>query len=354
MPEVDGVRPPAQALQHRVAQHAVVGIGPQDHRRAEHRQHEPGPCTHGAHPRSSDQECADQHQRQAEMADPCSPEPASRRLREQRHQCAGQQFPHACGQQEEAALCGATRQPQVPRQGQQHHQRHASHGNRLAACPRRPAREHDQQQRVEQVELPLHRERPGVQQPQRIARMRDVAAVREEVVVRDEHQRAHALLGQAQHVEGRQPRRTGHEQQQHQRSERRPDARGTAHEVVGVAEATGVEPAPHHLRHQVARQHEEHVDADEAAGRPLELQMEGDDERDRQAAQPVEIDPVVVPGSAHAARETGARRSSSATSRSRASRRVKVWSASGTKSSDASWRSTNRSIALPPCLRSRS
>ena len=158
-----------------------------------------------------------------------------------------------------------------------------------------------QQQRPHQVELLLHRERPVV------GHRADLDVGREVVGrLRDELPVGHVEgggpdpplgLGQLDGCgDGREHDR-GHHQVHRRRREQPPGPAGVeapeAHGAVGPVQVPEQEAG-----HQVPRQHEEHVDADEAAVEPGQPGVERDDEVHRDRPHPIQVGAMVPPAQA--------------------------------------------------------
>ena len=214
------------------------------------------------------------------------------RVDRQREQAAEGELPQA-GQRVEVGQ-------RLVRRGQHHRERErgGEHPERRDGQVRAhpggvtPRRERDQghQQRPDQEELPLDRQRPEVlHRARHVAARRVVDRVRRELPVLQEQRGRDDLaqrlrpapLGQQQHPghDGRHQHDDGARQQPHERAapppaQRQRPAVGRADELAGQQEA---------------RDDEEHVDA---AGHPAEPHVVDDDERDGDRAQALQLGPV--------------------------------------------------------------
>ena len=154
----------------------------------------------------------------------------------------------------------------------------------------------EQEPGIEQVELALDGQRPGMQQRLQcqVIGVEIVARDLLEQDVRREHGRRRLGLRQEAHVLGQEHEEEGGaagEQHDGERGEDPPDAPL----VEGrEREAAARELAPHDGGDEEAGEDVEHVDADEAAANAGEAVMEQDHDRDRDGAQPVEIGPVAA------------------------------------------------------------
>jgi hypothetical protein len=160
--------------------------------------------------------------------------------------------------------------------------------DRPALAPCKP-----QQQRPEDVELLLDPQRPQVQQRLGLGRGVEVARFAEEHQVGEERGTARGLLAELrelarqQHVPAECQRG---EQHQHQRGKDAPDAPRIE---VAVGEIAGREALQKDGRDQETRDHEEDVDADEAAGQQARKGVVRQHRAHRDGAQAVNVRAVL-------------------------------------------------------------
>src|SRR6185295_867646 len=146
-----------------------------------------------------------------------------------------------------------------------------------------------QQQREEDVELLFDTQRPHVQQRLLFGQRREVVGVAPGVDVGDEAERGEQRLAEAHEIR-RQHDQQGDgraERQQHQ--QRGHDATHAPFVEAAHREPAGEDLAMDDLRDQVARQHEEDVDAEKAARQVVVREMEQHHRQDRDGAQPVDV-----------------------------------------------------------------
>ena len=159
---------------------------------------------------------------------------------------------------------------------------------RLAALA--PHREHQHQdERPEQVELLLHRERPHVLQQRRATRALEVREVAEdEEPVLDVEQRGDHLAAELVEHVGEEEDRVQRHHEEHG-EERREQSTGPAVPEPLEADAVGLlVVGQQQARDQVAADHEEDVDAEEPAGDPALVGVVEQHRDDRERAQAVE------------------------------------------------------------------
>ena len=173
---------------------------------------------------------------------------------------------------------------------------------RTPTSRRRPAepgdpRRHDR--RPEQVELLLHRQRPQVQEHRRAAELVEVGLVGEdEVPVGDVPERRQGGPAQPRHLAVVEDDHVGQDHGHHH-EERREQAAGAADPEPHQVDRAGGAPLGEQQRgDQVAADHQEDVDAQEAAGQPARPDVVGDDRRHGDRPQPVHPGHVRQTGSA--------------------------------------------------------
>ena len=161
---------------------------------------------------------------------------------------------------------------------------------RTAATPRQPA-EHPEQRREYEIELLLHRQRPGMQQRRHPRADIEIARVAPEEDVGERKCRRHHALGKELQVErqeeGRTERCTDHHDEQ-----RRQDAPRPPRVEADDAETPLQQVAVQGGGDQIARDDEEHVHADETARDARYARMERHHERDGERPQAVDVGAV--------------------------------------------------------------
>jgi len=131
-----------------------------------------------------------------------------------------------------------------------------------------------------------------VQQRLRLRGGVEIAAVAPQHEVRDERRAAGDVLAEVRVLQGKEeppPDRPRGQQHDDQRGE---DALDAARVEIGEAEGAALEAAEHDRGDQKARDHEEDVDADEAAGHAVGKRVEADDREHGDGTEAVDVGPV--------------------------------------------------------------
>ena len=166
----------------------------------------------------------------------------------------------------------------------------AEHADQQRLAALAPHRQHQHQdERPEEVELLLDRERPHVLQQRRTARVLEVREVAEdEEPVLDVEQRGDDLAPQLVEHVGEEEDRVQRDHEEHGEERGQEPARAPVPEPL-QADAVGLlEVGQQQARDQVAADHEEHVDAEEPAGDPLLVGVVEQHRDDGERAQAVE------------------------------------------------------------------
>ena len=213
--------------------------------------------------------------------------PPHRRERAQCQQGAEQQFPDPGGGDEEGRRRRALHHPDA--QGERRHGQ-SSDDDHPGATPQ-PVQDH-QQQRQADIELLLHRQRPGVQQRVEDRHLAEIVIVPDEQHVRDEQDRGHDGVDEFLVVVRQQDERCDDAAERQHDEEGRQYAPGTPLVEVDEAEAVAADATGHDRGDQVARDHEEDVDADKAATEARNAGMEEDHGQHGDGPQPVDLRPI--------------------------------------------------------------
>ena len=180
---------------------------------------------------------------------------------------------------------------QVDRPGEAGRGAGAHRERQPGAAPARRQRRDEQQHRPHEVELLLGRERPEVAHRRRPVLGREVVDGRRREVPVLPVERARADLGDVlRPVGGGDERERGRERAAEHEQRRRQDPPRAPHpEGAEPHAAVTVDLAQQVRGDQVARDREEHVDADEAAGQRAGPEVVDDDEGDRDGAQSLDL-----------------------------------------------------------------
>ena len=293
VPQVNGVRREPQALHPSWAKdRAVLVPRPEDEHRAHDRQQRAPAEADGIGVREPERERRAQDQQEARGAHRgACPRRARRGRSRPVREPAGAHLPGAGRQREERGRRTGVRLDDVPPERHRGERADDQRRRGQAASARAEPRQRHQQQRIEQIELPLDGQGPGVQQPVPVGAVRVVPAPPEEEVVRPEGHRGERLARELAQVRGRQQERPEEERDAEGRAERGPDARRARSHEAPVAERPRAEPAVDDAGHQVPRDDEEDVDPDEPSARALRPQVKQEDQRDAERAEAVDVLP---------------------------------------------------------------
>ena len=207
------------------------------------------------------------------------------RRRGQRHQRSGQQLPGARQRKEEGLLGVGRPRPQRKAEAQRAQPRHHQ--------PHRPGphpQHQRQQQRVDQIELLLDRQAPGVQQRLQGGGVGKVAGLGHEIEVGQEYRRHPEACHQAAVGARRQPEPAHRRSDRQHHEQRGQDAprpalvkaqdRDAAAQVVVFDQDFG---------DQIARDHEKDVNPEKAAAETGDPGVKQDHRHHRHRAQPVDV-----------------------------------------------------------------
>jgi hypothetical protein len=195
-------------------------------------------------------------------------------------QATGQQFPGPCRQQEERLRRGMLDLPQA------YGERHQGNTQQAPAPGFHIVPQQGQQQWQKNVELFFHRQRPGMQQRLELRIGIEIAVLPREQYIGDEHglvaRRTAQFLVVTRHQEEPANDQAGHHQG-------RQDSPRTAHPELHETEVTRRTLAADDRGDQKARNHEEHVDANESAGETWNTKVEQHHGNDSHGAQAVDV-----------------------------------------------------------------
>ena len=150
-----------------------------------------------------------------------------------------------------------------------------------------------QQQRPQDIELLLDRQRPQVQQRLGLGQVVEVAGLLPEGEVRDERGAGGRMLAELLPFAGQQQVPAEHEAHRQHQHQRREDAADPALVEAAVVEAGGVHAAVDDRADQEAGDDEEYVHADEAAPHPHRKGVEAEHRQHRHRAQAVDVGTVL-------------------------------------------------------------
>ncbi|MNZ74671.1 hypothetical protein D3C78_931240 [compost metagenome] len=151
------------------------------------------------------------------------------------------------------------------------------------------ARQQCQQQREDDVKLLLHRQRPGVQQGLEIGGDIEIAVLAHEQDVGDEHHLVTHRSPQFFVILRCQQKPADRQHRNDHREQRRQNPPRTPGPEIDEAELPGLALIPDDRRDQVTGNHEKHVHADKAAGKPRNAKVKQHDGDHRHCAQAVDI-----------------------------------------------------------------
>ena len=163
---------------------------------------------------------------------------------------------------------------------------HDHHGQRQ---PRPIPRQQHEHEREEQIELLLDAQRPGVQQGLLVRVHGKVIRVAPRINIRNEGEGGEQRLSVPDEVRGQEDQNRNDGTAGEHRQQGRHDAPYSPLVESAQRETPGQHLAVDDLRDQVARQHEEDVDAEVAAGDSLRREMEQDDRQHGNRTQPVDV-----------------------------------------------------------------
>ena len=215
------------------------------------------------------------------------------RNRAQRQQRAGHQFPRARRQHVEGKAVGRGLLGQRPAERARRDQPDQQQPSRLAMAGQRA-----QQQRKDDVELLLDRQRPALQQRHRFRAAREIAGLGEEPQVAGKQQHGQRRFRHGRKI-ARQIEPAGQQRGQY--------APGAAFVKAQQREAALFQFARQNAGDQEARDHEKHVDPDETPAEPCDMGVEQHHRHDGQCAQPVDVGAVQGGGRRGAGRGRGDR-----------------------------------------------
>ncbi len=204
-------------------------------------------------------------------------------------EAADRELPGAEGQEEEARLRVALRGPDGDGEADRGEERERGGGAAAA-----PAPEQREERGEEQVELLLDAEAPGVQQRQVIGGGTEVVEDAPEPEVRDREHGGEKARREARELRGRHPGDRKGDAGEKNDHERRQDAAGAALVEAGDREAPLGELAREDAGDEVARDHEEDVDAEPAAGEGREAGVKQHHRQHRDRAQAVDLAAIAV------------------------------------------------------------
>ncbi|MNP05708.1 hypothetical protein D3C76_976660 [compost metagenome] len=288
VPQVDGIGAVAEPLREPAGSPARIAAMRQQHQRRP-RDREQRPPARPGHLRGEAQDRRQDH-RQPQPGQPLRQQPGQPHDTGQKeHQRPGEQFPRARLPGEEGPRrlpVGQIGEMDAPAQRGGEHQ---AQPDDYRAVVRRHLPERPQHHRQEQVELPFDRQRPGVQQPLlmgtgvEVARFVQIAQVRgERQTVADVAGEVPIFLRQQGEPADRQQRRADHQQRRHDAPHPRPVE-------LPEREVPRLQGAQNDSGHQEAGNHEEHVDADEAALQPRHFEVIQHYRDDCPGAQTVDV-----------------------------------------------------------------
>ena len=207
---------------------------------------------------------------------------------DERHQRPGKEFPGAAEGQVEIAARIAIEKELGRKEAQDRKTRHHGEANAIAE----PMNQH-QHQRKDEVELLLHRQAPGVQQRLQFGCSGEVAALLPEEHVRVEKADGDDAFAEALHLRRQHPGPGERQAAEHDDEQGGDDAPRTTLVEAENREAALVLAGDDDARDQIAADDEEHVDADEAAGKGRKPCMEEDDRDDGDGPQAINFGSVL-------------------------------------------------------------